>query len=151
MENQEKKDLKVPMDLPDTQDRKVSLELTVSPETTVNEEVKVLMETSESRWFLSLNKFLKKILNIYIWIFLENCVKGPQGPSGDTGDNGNRGQQGPPGKMGEDGMPGAPGKVGQAKVIDMASLKDAVYAILDELKPGGEDSDAKLRNMNLFH
>ena len=68
MENQEKKDLKVPMDLPDTQDRKVSLELTVSPETTVNEEVKVLMETSESRW-LSLNKFLKKILKIYIWIF----------------------------------------------------------------------------------
>merc|ERR1712176_1328662 len=41
--------LKAPMDLPDTQDRKVSLELMVSPETTVNEEVKVLMETSESR------------------------------------------------------------------------------------------------------
>ena len=43
------------MDLPDTQDRKVSLELMVSPETTVNEEIKVLMETSESRWFLSNN------------------------------------------------------------------------------------------------
>ena len=49
MENQEKKDLKVPMDLPDTQDRKVNLELMVSPEITVNEVVKVLMETSESR------------------------------------------------------------------------------------------------------
>merc|ERR1712003_372370 len=37
MENLEKKDLKV------------SLELMVSPETTVNEEIKVLMEISESR------------------------------------------------------------------------------------------------------
>jgi len=78
-------------------------------------------------------------------------IKGPQGPSGDTGDNGARGPDGPAGTPGLPGMPGAPGNVGAAKYVDMGSLKNAVFAILDELKPGGENADAKLAAMNLFH
>jgi len=81
----------------------------------------------------------------------EKGIKGPPGPSGETGENGNRGAQGSQGSPGLPGMPGAPGKVGPAKTIDMVSLKDAVFAILDELKPGGEPADDKLRRMNLFH
>lgn len=81
----------------------------------------------------------------------EKGIKGPQGASGETGKNGNRGKSGSPGIMGSNGMPGAPGKVGDPKVVDMMTLKDAVFAILDELKPGGEDAEDKLKRMNLFH
>ena len=81
----------------------------------------------------------------------EKGIKGPQGPSGDTGDNGSRGTEGLAGKNGIDGMPGAPGPAGPKKYVDMSTLKDAVFAILDELKPGGESATDKLAKMNLFN
>jgi len=77
-------------------------------------------------------------------------IEGPPGASGDTGDNGRPGPVGQPGPMGLPGMPGNPGPSGAPKEINMVDLKQAVFAILDELKPGGESSDAKLARMNLF-
>lgn len=65
-------------------------------------------------------------------------LKGPPGPSGETGDNGLQGDEGEPGTMGKTGMPGPPGKQGAPKMVNMGALKNAVFAILDELKPGGE-------------
>merc|ERR1712048_762755 len=65
-------------------------------------------------------------------------LKGPPGPSGETGDNGEQGFQGDQGEPGKTGMPGPPGKQGAPKMVNMGALKDAVFAILDELKPGGE-------------
>merc|ERR1712176_1646683 len=64
-------------------------------------------------------------------------LKGPPGPSGETGDNGMQGDEGEPGIPGKTGMPGPPGKQGAPKMVNMGALKDAVFAILDELKPGG--------------
>jgi len=65
-------------------------------------------------------------------------LKGPPGPSGETGANGMQGDEGEPGINGKPGMPGPPGKQGAPKMVNMGALKDAVFAILDELKPGGE-------------
>lgn len=70
-------------------------------------------------------------------------LKGPQGPSGDPGDNGERGDDGAQGPDGQPGMPGAPGKSGKPKIVDMAQLRKQVFAILDELKPGGLDSNRR--------
>ena len=80
----------------------------------------------------------------------EQGIKGPPGASGDTGDNGPTGQRGQPGPRGLPGMPGNPGPVGAPKEVNMGDLRAAVFAILDELKPGGEPSDAKLAGMNIF-
>ena len=77
-------------------------------------------------------------------------ITGPPGASGDTGDNGQPGPVGQPGPRGLPGMPGNPGASGAPKEINMVDLRQAVFAILDELKPGGEPSDAKLARMNLF-
>jgi len=75
-------------------------------------------------------------------------VTGPPGPSGDTGLNGMTGIQGDQGEPGKPGMPGPPGKQGQPKMVNMGSLKKAVFAILDELKPGGQPlSEAELERI----
>lgn len=75
-------------------------------------------------------------------------ITGPPGPSGDTGLNGDTGMQGDQGEIGKDGMPGPPGKQGQPKMVNMGSLKNAVFAILDELKPGGQPlSEAELERI----
>merc|ERR1712157_413683 len=75
-------------------------------------------------------------------------IKGPPGQSGPTGPNGNRGDPGPQGGVGNVGMPGAPGPVGKPLTVNMRAIKDQVFAILDELKPGGARSGkmAKLTN-----
>merc|ERR1712176_149355 len=75
-------------------------------------------------------------------------IKGPPGQSGPTGPNGKRGNPGPEGGVGNVGMPGAPGPVGKPLTVNMRTIKDQVFAILDELKPGGARSGkmAKLTN-----
>jgi len=75
-------------------------------------------------------------------------IKGPPGQSGPTGPNGKRGNPGPEGGVGNAGMPGAPGPVGRPLTVNMRAIKDQVFAILDELKPGGSRSGkmAKLTN-----
>ena len=58
------------------------------------------------------------------------------------------GIQGDQGEPGKPGMPGPPGKQGQPKMVNMGSLKKAVFAILDELKPGGQPlSEAELERI----